>query len=377
MLSYRVTLDVPFQLVLFVSQLLAEHRRELGTRDGARALTCWKQAIFTLAWFRDRPDIRRLGAGLGISQATAYRYKDEAVEVLAAKAPTLREALEKAVEQGLPYLILDGTLISSDRCADKKTSRKGREIDKWYSGKAHEPAGNVQALAAPRGIPLWVSDVLPGSTHDLTADHRTRPAVSDVTVRQEQTLPAKHPSRHVRSPVGPRSGSASTALPRMTSVDIAPADQTAVDAMWASYVADSGYDGPLVTAFAFGDSAELADELGLLVLHGPKRATAELVQAFVAQDEPLPRAADRCLVLGGDGRPLAIVRTTDVRVGPLSSVDDRFAWDEGEGDRTRAWWLDAHTRFFSRQCTAMGLTFSDDIGVAFERFELVWPTIRT
>jgi uncharacterized protein YhfF len=144
----------------------------------------------------------------------------------------------------------------------------------------------------------------------------------------------------------------------MTSVDIAPADQTAVDAMWASYVADSGYDGPLVTAFAFGDSAEL-------------------VQAFAAQNQPLPRAGDRCLVLGGDGRPLAIVRTTDVRVGPLWSVDDRFAWDEGEGDRTRAWWLDAHTRFFNRQCTAMGLTFFDDIGVVFERFERVWPTIRT
>ena len=179
------------------------------------------------------------------------------------------------------------------------------------------------------------------------------------------------------SSCGPRSGSAPAALRRVTFVDIAPADQTAVDAMWASYVADSGYDGPLVTAFAFGDSAELADELGLLVLHGPKRATAELVQAFVAQDEPLPWAGDRCLVLGGDGRPLAIVRTTDVRVGPLSSAGDRFAWDEGEGDRTRAWWLDAHTRFFSRQCTAMGLTFSDDIGVVFERFELVWPTIRT
>ena len=169
MLSYRVTLDVPFQLSVFVSKLLAEHRRELGTRDGTRALTCWKQAVFALAWFRDRPDIRRLGAGFGISQATAYRYKDEAVQMLAAKAPTLREALERAVEQGLPYLILDGTLISSDRCAGKKTSKKGKEIDAWYSGKAHHPAGNVQALAAPGGIPLWVSDVLPGSTHDLTA----------------------------------------------------------------------------------------------------------------------------------------------------------------------------------------------------------------
>jgi hypothetical protein len=168
-LSYRVILDVPFQLVVFVSGLLAEHRRELGTRDGTRALTCWKQAVFALAWFRDRPDIRRLGAGFAISQATAYRYKDEAVKVLAAKAPTLRQALDKAVEQGLPYLILDGTLVSSDRCAGKKTSKKGREIDDWYSGKAHEPAGNVQALAAPGGVPLWVSDVLPGSTHDVTA----------------------------------------------------------------------------------------------------------------------------------------------------------------------------------------------------------------
>jgi len=168
-LSYRVTLDVPFQLVVFVSGLLAAHRREIGTRNGTRALTCWKQAVFALAWFRDRPDIRRLGQGAGISQATAYRYKDEVVEVLAAKAPSLREALDKAAEQGLPYLILDGTLISPDRCADKKTSRKGKVIDKWYSGKAHEPAGNVQALTTPGGVPLWVSDVLPGSTHDLTA----------------------------------------------------------------------------------------------------------------------------------------------------------------------------------------------------------------
>ena len=189
--------------------LLAAHRREIGTRDGTRALTCWKQAVFALAWFRDRPDIRRLGQGSGISQATAYRYKDEAIEVLAAKAPTLREALEKAVEQGLPYLILDGTLISSDRCADKKTSRKGKEIDKWYSGKAHRSAGNVQALAAPGGVPLWVSDVLPGSTHDLTAARElvlpgARPYLKDLPILADSgyegagagvLVPVKRPAR--------------------------------------------------------------------------------------------------------------------------------------------------------------------------------------
>ena len=185
--SHRVTLDVPLPLVLFVSKLLADHRREIGTWDGTRALTCWKQAFSALACFRDRPDIRRLGQGSEISKASAYRYNDEAVEVLAAKAPTLRQALDKTAEQGLPYLILDRTLISSVLCADKKTSRKGKEIDKWYSGEAHEPAGNVQALAAPGGAPLWLSGVLPGSTHDLTAARElvlpgARPYLKDLRI---------------------------------------------------------------------------------------------------------------------------------------------------------------------------------------------------
>jgi len=35
-LSYRVTLDVPVQLVLFVSGLLADRRREIGTRRWPR-----------------------------------------------------------------------------------------------------------------------------------------------------------------------------------------------------------------------------------------------------------------------------------------------------------------------------------------------------
>ena len=45
---------------------------------------------------------------------------------------------------------------------------KGTRIDLWFSGKVHEPGGNIQALSAPGGVPLWVSDVEPGSVHDLT-----------------------------------------------------------------------------------------------------------------------------------------------------------------------------------------------------------------
>ena len=123
MLSYRVMLDVPGELVLHVARLLLARRREIGTPRGSRALSCWQQAVFTLAWFRDRPDVARLGRGFGISQATAYRYLAEAISVLAARSPGLARALEAAREQGLAYLILDGKIVAADRCKEMFTLR--------------------------------------------------------------------------------------------------------------------------------------------------------------------------------------------------------------------------------------------------------------
>jgi len=87
--SYAVTLDVPRDLIWFVSGLLAARRRQIGTRKGTRRLGCYKQAVFGLAWFRDKGDIRRLGAGFGLPQSTAYRYLEEFTGVLAARAPGL------------------------------------------------------------------------------------------------------------------------------------------------------------------------------------------------------------------------------------------------------------------------------------------------
>ena len=151
MVSYRVMLDVPRELILFVSGLLAARRREIGTRKGTRRLGCYRQALFALAWFRDKGDIPRLGRGFGLPQSTAYRYLDEVIEVLAARAPGLQEQLEHALAEGVPYLILDGKVVDTDRCREKTVSRKGTVIDLWYAGKTHDFGGNVQALFYPRG----------------------------------------------------------------------------------------------------------------------------------------------------------------------------------------------------------------------------------
>ena len=169
MIAYRATLDVPRELVQFVAKLLAAERRRRGTPAGSRALTCFWEAVLALRWFRDRTSPGALARDHGISRATACRYLDEVIELLAEQAPDLRQALERAKDTGFSHVILDGKIIPADRCKEPAVSVKGQVIDLWYSGKAHSHGGNVQAVLAPDGFPLWVSEVEPGSVHDITA----------------------------------------------------------------------------------------------------------------------------------------------------------------------------------------------------------------
>jgi len=168
-IAYRATLDVPRELVQFTAKLLWAERCRRGTPTGSRALTCFWEAVLGLRWFRDRASPEALARDHGISRATAYRYRDEVIAVLAEQAPDLHQALERARDDGLAHVILDGKIIPCDRCKEPVVSVKGQVIDLWYSGKAHTHGGNIQAVLAPDGFPLWVSEVEPGSVHDLTA----------------------------------------------------------------------------------------------------------------------------------------------------------------------------------------------------------------
>jgi hypothetical protein len=172
-IAYPAMLDVPRELVTFVATQLRAERRRRGTRAASRALTCWNQAVFALAWFRNRDDLALLGAGFAISRATAYRYRDEAVDVLALQAPDLHQALQRVAAEGWSHVILDGKVFATDRVAETTLSVKGKTIHAWYSGKLHDFGGNIQAIMRPDGLPIWTSEVAPGHLHDLTVAAET------------------------------------------------------------------------------------------------------------------------------------------------------------------------------------------------------------
>ena len=144
----------------------------------------------------------------------------------------------------------------------------------------------------------------------------------------------------------------------------------AVEAFWGSFADATGVDAPY-EAWAFGgaETPELATELGLLVRDGPKRATTGRLDSFDAEGEPLPVVGGYSVILDGAGQPVCIIRTTRVDTMPFGEVDEEFAWVEGEGDRSLAYWRAAHERFFASE----GTPITDDDLVVLERFELVWP----
>ncbi len=149
---------------------------------------------------------------------------------------------------------------------------------------------------------------------------------------------------------------------------LTPADPAAVEAFWHA----TGPTGPVPEAWAFGDHAELADELLALVLAGTKTATASSLWDIEADGDPVPQVGDLSIVLDGAGQPRALIRTTQVRIVPFIDVDAEHARLEGEGDLTLSHWREAHEAFFRRTATG-DRGFDETMPVVCERFEVVHP----
>jgi hypothetical protein len=105
-----------------------------------------------------RPPPRRLTL---TSPTGDHQWKSRADRQIAPAQPPLPTTGDQ-----LPTREITG---GASRLSEQVISVKGKLIDAWYYGKAHEHGGNIQALSALDGFPLWVSAVEPGSTHNLTA----------------------------------------------------------------------------------------------------------------------------------------------------------------------------------------------------------------
>ncbi|GAA5415239.1 hypothetical protein Pryu01_00263 [Paraliobacillus ryukyuensis] len=145
----------------------------------------------------------------------------------------------------------------------------------------------------------------------------------------------------------------------------------AIEQLWNDFKKQNPNAPETYEAWAFGNSKQMADELADLVVRGIKTATASNYLAY-EEKEPLPDVGLHNIILDGEGKPVAIVKTTVVEIIPYDEVTEEHAYLEGEGDRTLAYWKAVHEPFFTNELNQINQSFHHKIPVVCEQFELVY-----
>ena len=159
MLFYRAALPLSSRTLTFVSGIIRRHRISIGSLW--RKLNPGQQALLVLVYLRKGETFGELGAGFGVGVATAWRYVNETIALLAARAPKLRKAARDANKAGHAYVVVDGTLIPIDRVA-----RGPAVLVRQAQEARHEPPGHRQH---PRRRPSCGS---PGHCPDRSTTRR-------------------------------------------------------------------------------------------------------------------------------------------------------------------------------------------------------------
>ncbi|MDH6580879.1 transposase family protein [Kitasatospora sp. MAP5-34] len=164
-LVYQCKLNLSTSTLVYLADLLRSRLKAI--RSPWRSLPPGRIAVLVLAMLRHDQRLLDLAGGNGVPESTLRRWRDEMIDLLAAKAPRLDRALRQIARRGGEVVLIDGTLIPTQR-------RTGAANRPNYSGKHHRHGLHFLALTDERGKLIWISAARPGRTHDATAARRDK-----------------------------------------------------------------------------------------------------------------------------------------------------------------------------------------------------------
>ena len=148
-------------------------------------------------------------------------------------------------------------------------------------------------------------------------------------------------------------------------------------AYWKKFLSTLPSDSPYISksyiAEGWGDSPEMADELGALITQGVKTATCSALWEWESEGNPIPEEGYITIALDGRGEPLCVVETVEISFHKYNEVDANFAREEGEGDLSLNYWREAHRNYCSRVLLKIGKEFSEEMPLVCERFRVIYP----
>ena len=152
--------------------------------------------------------------------------------------------------------------------------------------------------------------------------------------------------------------------------------QSRADRYWAQFLrAQPRGSTPPATyleAFSFGTSRESANLIAALVIEGVKTATGSLQWVYEAEGKPIPKPGDLSIVTDGEGQPVCIIEDTEIRIVPFDEVDEMFAWDGGEEDRSLESWRRIYWDYIVLECARIHTEPGPKVPLVCERFRVVY-----
>lgn len=125
-------------------------------------------------------------------------------------------------------------------------------------------------------------------------------------------------------------------------------------------------------AFRIGDSDASAARGAELIVSGTKTATSALLWEYEAGGRPPPAVGALSILEAGEGRPVAVIETTEVRTIAFDAVDAAFAADYGEFGGTLADWRRECWDYYSGLARRLGRESSPGMLLVCERFRVVY-----
>ena len=144
-----------------------------------------------------------------------------------------------------------------------------------------------------------------------------------------------------------------------------------INVFWSNFLKETNKssDTTYLECFYFDLTKESANHLLELVLSGKKTATASSFLSYENTGERIPAPGDLSIVTDWEGVPFCVIETKSITLIPYNKITYSICRREGE-DETLASWKEKHAHFFTEEGKILGYTFTDEMLVVFEDFEV-------
>jgi uncharacterized protein YhfF len=124
--------------------------------------------------------------------------------------------------------------------------------------------------------------------------------------------------------------------------------------------------------FYFCDNEHDANTCAELVVQNIKQATAPSIWWYEYHNEPMPKVGTLFIVTDWHGEAKVIIEVTKLEQIRFKDVGEAFAYTEGEGDRSLAYWRKVHRAYYTREMEKAGAHFNENILISCEYFKLIF-----